>query len=268
MNTTLKLLALSLALVACGDNKAPPDAQKHFRDGPGADAFCSNCPAVPAIGTTQIDRMGRPAINTALNKAFTDETPTTTPGTAAKDAYNANSTQTGWVAAFAGELAQNLAILDVVDGLFCGNGVCETGETNVAGPTQCTADCTAVGTAPIGCGNSAGINGAGTDLASTYGTMAGILASDRLYVDTSKTTCAYYLAVEFGNLTAVGGVPTHTTCGGRAPSYDVIDFTYSALSAGTGGFTQPGFVPKIGDGVAAHTDLLTMFPYLGAPHTP
>ena len=83
MKTTINLLALtSLALVACGDNKSRPDAQSRRDSAPG-DAYCSDCPAAPTIGTTQLDRMGRPAINTALNKAFNDETPTSTAGAAA-----------------------------------------------------------------------------------------------------------------------------------------------------------------------------------------
>lgn len=263
MNTTIKLLITSLALVACGDNKTRPDAARRADSAP-PDAYCSNCPDAPALGTTQLDRMGRPAINTALNKAFTDTTPTSTGGAAAKDAYNAASDKTAWVATNVGEFAKNLAILDVLDGLFCGNLVCETTETNAT----CAADCPgAAGTAQIGCGNQVAVNNTATTNIGAYGTLAGMLADDRLYVDTSKTICAFYLAVEFGVVTAVGGVPSNTTCGGRAPAYDVIDFTYSALSAGLGGFTAPpAFMPKIGDGVTAHTDLLTTFPYLGAPH--
>jgi len=258
---TINLLALtSLALVGCGDNKTRPDAASR-RDSAPPDAYCSNCPAAPTIGTTQIDRMGRPAINTALNKAFNDTTPTSTAGDAAKDAYNANSDRSTWQTMFAAEFASNLAILDVLDGGICGNGLCETGETNVT----CAADCT---TTPqvgdgIGCGNQVAINTAGTTQAMRYGTLAGLLADDRLFVDTSRTTCGLYLAVEFGAVTTSG----NTTCGGRAPAYDVIDFTLSAVGMGLKGFSTDGnFTPQISDGVAAHTDLLTAFPYLGPPH--
>lgn len=260
MNTTIKLLSLtSLALVACGDNKSRPDAATR-RDGPPPDAICSNCPAAPAIGTTQLDRMGRPAINTALNKAFNDESPTSTAGNAAKDAYNADGTKTAWPATYAAELAANVAILDVLDGGLDGNGLCEFGETAATH----AGDCPGVGQVGTGtgCGNSAAYNAAGTTPAMGYGALAGILADDRLYLDTSKTTCGLYLAVEFSVVTSVA----NATCGGRAPAYDVIDFTYSVVAAGTAGFTQPNFVPKIGDGVGPHADLLTAFPYLGAPH--
>jgi hypothetical protein len=259
----IKLLAFTaLVFAACGDNKSRPDAATR-RDGPPADAYCSNCPAPPAIGTTQIDRMGRPAINTALNYAFTDETPATATGNAKKDAYNADKDKATWRTTYTGEFASNLAILDVLDGGVCGNGICELGETNVLNVAgTCTEDCTAVGTAKVGCGNQAAINNGGTDAVTTYGPLAGILADDRLYVDTSKTMCLYYLAVEFG---MVGPSP-NTTCGGRAPNYDVIDFTYSALAGGFSAFNLTTFAPEFGDGVGAHTDLLATFPFLGTPH--
>lgn len=261
MTKTINLLALtSLALVACGDNKSVPDAARR-RDGAPADAYCSNCPAAPAIGTTQIDRMGRPAINTALNKAFTDETPTTVAGDAAKDAYNASSNKTTWQSSFIGEFAANIAILDVLDGGAPDNGLCEFGETNSTFPTECPTSAQ-IGSG-TGCGNSAGVSAYSTKTSPVmaYGTLAGLLADDRLYLDTSKTTCAFYLAVEFGALTS-----GNSTCGGRAPAYDVIDFTYSAAAAGFAGFNLTGFIPKYGDGVGPHTDYLAAFPYLGTPH--
>lgn len=263
---TINLLALtSLALVACGDNNTRPDAPSR-RDSASPDAYCSNCPAAPTIGTTQIDRMGRPAINTALNKAFDDETPTSTAGAAAKDEYNANSDRMTW-AGYIPEFVTNLGILDVLDGGVCGNGLCETGEANIAGSGNiaCASDCPGtpqVGSG-IGCGNQVGINTAGTNALMRYGTLAGLLADDRLYLDTSRTACGLYLAVEFGVVTGGG----NTTCGGRAPAYDVIDFTYSALAMGLKGFSTDGnFTPQVGDDVTAHTDLLTAFPYLGPPH--
>ena len=111
MTKTINFLALtSLALVACGDNKSRPDAAQR-RDSSPADAYCSNCPAVPAIGTTQIDRMGRPAINTALNKSLDDATPTSLAGDAAKDAYNADANKATWQASYTGEFAKNIAMM-------------------------------------------------------------------------------------------------------------------------------------------------------------
>lgn len=222
-NTLTLLAATSLALVACGDNKSRPDAATRRDARPDA-PYCQTCPAAPAIGTTQLDRMGRPAINTALIGTFTSLEATK------KDAYNANADRSTWQAMHLGEMAQNLAVFDSLD------------ET---------------------CGTQVGFSSTGTTNAMAYGTLAGLLADDRLYLDTSKGTCAHYLAVEFGVVTAM----PNQTCGGRAPSYDVIDTTYTALAVGTGGFSTDGnFTPAVGDGVPVHTDLLATFPYLGAPH--
>lgn len=136
----------------------------------------------------------------------------------ARDMYNAAG-QSAW-SGFAGDIAASLAVYDSLD-TVCGNQVL-----------------------------------AGADAAAgRYDTLAGALADDRLYVDTSKSTCGQYLAVE---LNATGVIP-NDDCGGRAPSYDVIDTTYSALAIGA--------PTGVGDGVAAddgaHSD--TAFPFLAAP---
>ena len=227
MNTITKLLALGLFVVGCGDNKSSPDAGG-ARDARTPDALCSNCPAAPVIGTTQIDRMGRPAINTALNNTFNTNT---TAANTAKDAYNANTDRSTWQS-FVAEFSANLAVYDSLDGM---------------------------------CGNSVGYNSQGSNNEGAYGNAAGLLTDDRLYLDTSRGECSFYLAVEFGVVTGGG----NTTCGGRAPEYDVIDFSYSALVAGVFGFSQDGtFTPAIQDGADAHDDLLETFPYLGPPHAP
>lgn len=114
-------------------------------------------PPPPALGA-QIERMGRPAINTALNHTFDGDTTTKD---AAKDAWNLASDPTQWGTSFAGEVAANLAILDSLD-TVCGN-------QPLAGPN---ADAT------------------------RYATLAGALADDRLWVNTKGTTCSIYLAVE------------------------------------------------------------------------
>jgi hypothetical protein len=72
-------------------------------------------PAPPTLGV-QIDRMGRPAINTALNHTFDK---TAAAGTA-EDAYNADTTESNWVTAYSPQFAANLAVLDALDGV-CGN---------------------------------------------------------------------------------------------------------------------------------------------------
>jgi len=269
MKTTIKLLILALSIAACGDNKGAPDARQH-PDGPPGDAQCSNCPAAPTLGA-QIDRMGRPAINTLLNHGFDG----TAAGGPAKDAYNQDTDKATWVTSYGGtfptsEFVRNLGVLDAIDTGFCGNKICELGEkgdTAAGVGTVCADDCTSaqVGTiTATACGNQVLFNGGTLDTtpaADSYSALANIMAADELYLDTSKTTCQFYLAVEFGVVTGGG----NSTCGGRAPQYDVIDFSLSAIAAGLSGFTT-ALVPKLGDGVGPHTDYLATFPYLGLPH--
>jgi hypothetical protein len=272
MKTTTKLLILLVSLAACGDNKDRPDARQS-PDGPPADAQCSNCPAAPTLGT-QIDRMGRPAINTLLNHGF-DGTSAAGP---AKDAYNADANKATWPATYLDEFKNNLGVLDAIDTGVCGNGRCEVAEFKLSDGTStaCNAsgeDC--AGTTPSatnnGCGTTVLYNGGagGAPAADSYNALAGLLASDELWLDPSKGVCGLYFAVEFG--VVISGQPSggNTTCGGRAPQYDVIDFSLSAIAMGIPGFSADGlFTPKIGDGVTAHDDYLPTFPYLGEPHTP
>lgn len=301
MKSTIKLLAVAALLVACGDNKSVPDAGKRM-DGPVADAMCSNCPAAPALGA-QIDRMGRPAINTALNHGFEGASAAKE---AAKTAYNtANPADTTMLAPFVPEFMKNLAVIDALDTGICGNAICERGEANVAGGTNvaCPADCPAtgqiggicgntvceygeantatgtniacptdcptanqVGTIPVnGCQNQVLYNGGmnAPPNAMSYQTLATVLVGDELYLDTSKAICAFYLAVEFG----VAISQPNTTCGGRAPQYDVIDFTFSLGALGLKGFSTDGlFTPQFKDNAGPHTDYLPSFPYLGDPN--
>jgi hypothetical protein len=258
---TIMLASLAAALAACGDNRDLPDARQR-NDASPADARCSDCPAAPAIGATQLDRMGRPAINTALNHAFDTSS---TAADAAKDAYNADKDKPSWPMTYTSALASSIGVFDSFDTGVCGNGICETGETNVS----CAADCTTAGTLD-GCGNAL-LYGTPT-MTTSYNALAGLLANDALFLDTSRGTCSVYLAVELG--VVMSSAPT--TCGGRAPQYDVIDATYSALASGIAGFSTDNlFTPKFncdgagmhcGDDVAAHTDFLSAFPYLGEPH--
>jgi hypothetical protein len=271
MKTTTKLLSLLLllSLAACGDNKDRPDARQP-PDGPGADAQCSNCPAAPALGT-QIDRMGRPAINTLLNHGFDG----TTAREPAKDAYNADTSSATWPATYLAAFKDTLGVLDAIDTGLCGNGRCEVAEFDVAGnATACNAagqDCN--GTTPSatnnGCGTTVLYNGGtgSTPAATSYDALAGLLAADELYLDPSKGTCGLFFAVEFG--VVISGMPSggNTTCGGRMPQYDVIDFSLTAIAMGIPGFSTDGlFTPKLTDGTPPHTDYLAAFPYLGNPH--
>lgn len=238
MKTNYLLLGVLVA-AACGDNKAAPKADASVKvDAPPIDAPAF--PAPPALGA-QVDRMGRPTINTALNHVFD---PTAAAGSA-KDAYNADGSPASWVgSANVGEFAKNLAIFDALDSKT---------------------------TPGDGCGNQIGYNGnlsgGGSASLTSYAGLATFLADDQLYFDTNKTSCTTFLAIELDYLS--GSSLPHTTCGGRTPSYDVVDANYSALAAGIAGFnlgTSPP-TPLIGDGVGKHTDVSdTDFPFLGAPH--
>ena len=112
-------------------------------------------PAPPAIGT-QIDRMGRAGVNTALTAPFA---PAATHDSV-QDQYNAASNPTQWAGLFSAPIQGNLAILDSLD-QNCGNQL--------------------LAAAP----------GAGR-----YSRLAGVLVDDRLYVNTASGTCQSYLAVE------------------------------------------------------------------------
>jgi len=243
------LLVGGLFAFGCGDDGTPAhiDGPVNHDDAPKMDAPPN--PAPPTLGA-QVDRMGRPAINTALNHAFDADA---TRCGAAKDAYNQDGDRASWVDAsnkpYVVEFALNLAVLDALDvGAQDGSG-------NVIGK----------------CGNQFGYNGSllggGSATAQSYGLLATALADDRLTLETSKTTCTKYLAVEQSILSG-GAIPINS-CGGRAPSYDVIDISYSALTLGASGFGSGGTVPLVGDGVAQHADTSdTAFPFLGPPHTP
>jgi hypothetical protein len=115
-----------------------------------------NTPTPPKLGA-QIDRFGRPAINTALNHTF-DVDPAKGMG---KDAYNKESDPTKWAALSGAEFSKNLAILDGLD-TVCGNQL-------LAGPMP---------------------------VAGRYTTLAGALSNDRVFLDTSAAACTTYLAVE------------------------------------------------------------------------
>lgn len=112
---------------------------------------------MPTLGK-QIDRMGRPAINTAANNTF--EADDAKAGIA-KNAYNEASDPTQW-ASFATEISRNLAILDSLD-TVCGNQLVADGMKNDP---------------------------------SRYATLSGVLADDRLYVNAAGASCTTYLAVE------------------------------------------------------------------------
>ena len=95
------------------------------------------------------------------------------------------------------------------------------------------------------CGNQ--LLAGATVAAGRYDALAGVLADDQLYVNTATGTCTQYFAVELG-------MPGD--CGGRAPTYDTIDVTLSAVAIG-----MPSGVT---DGISADdkTQSKTTFPFL------
>lgn len=190
------------------DDDRDDDRRSWRDDGRGSDDM-------PRIGRVQIDRMGRPGVNTALTNPFFRESVPSEVETHEEvvDAYNAANRPKRWGTLFAPEIAGNLAILDSLD-TVCGNQL-------LAGP------------APV---------------AGRYGALAAILADDQLYVNTASGSCGQYLAVEAN---AVG--ITNNDCGGRTPLEDTIDTTYSLLAAGILSGVTDG-VPIDGDGTASLTD--------------
>jgi hypothetical protein len=94
-----------------------------------------------------------------------------------------------------------------------------------------------------------------------YGTLASVLADDRLWLDTGATCADGYLSVE---LNGTGAIP-NTDCGGRTLKADVIDATYTALALTPAQLADPTsfFTDKI-NRIDAKTNGAT-FPYLPAP---
>jgi len=124
----IALLALSVSaacLMACSsdDNNnsdGGKDATNDTINNPDVqnDAGDSGGNPPPPTLKTQIDRIGRPAINTALNHVFDS----TSAADTAKDAYNADKNVAGWQAAYLAEFAKNLGIFDALD-TVCGNQI-------------------------------------------------------------------------------------------------------------------------------------------------
>ena len=190
---------MSVAGYGCGDDDdiiSKDSGTTPETSAPETGTDASNKPPGPPTLGAQINRMGRPAINTALNHVFDADAGGA--GTA-KDDYNKDTDQAGWRAKYIGETSKNLAIFDGVDQV-CGNGLLVN---NDAGPSF--------------------------ENTKVYGALGGVTADDRLWLDVNGATCDMYLAVE-GQ--ATGAIP-NADCGGRALKYDVIDVTYSAASKGT-----------------------------------
>ncbi|MEO8843692.1 MAG: hypothetical protein ABI591_08260 [Kofleriaceae bacterium] len=247
--TKLSIIVFAASLAAgCGDNIKLTDA------GGGGSDSTTGFPAAPALGP-QMDRLGRPAINTVLNHGFD------TGGGPSKDAYNQDASPGGWLAAYTALFAGNLALIDVLDtGLTCnGMGTCTQSAAVAPG---------------AGCGNQAFYNGnatgGGAAKLDSYSVLASVLTNDQLFLDTGVTlaelpaTHQGYLAVELSAF----GVIQNVVGGGRAPTMDVIDTSYTALAVGITGFDSSNqFNPAFGDGVGPHMGVTnTTFPFLAAPN--
>jgi hypothetical protein len=237
MRKTLAMLCAT-ALAGCGDNKPGSDNEIHHDGGnPDTPKF----PAPPMLGA-QIDRVGRPAITTALIGAFAADPAKT----AIRTAYNQATDPATWKSTVVqagvtieAELKNNLAVWDAFD-----TGMSVTG---------------------AGCGNVMHYTGPPGPM--SYQFMADVLSDDELHVDTSRAACTVYFALELEYLS--GGTFLHMTCGGRMPSRNVIDMTYSILAAGSNGLDGPAgdFAPKLHGSLSPHADAKdTTFPFLGAPH--
>lgn len=251
MNTTMKLTAVALlglgALVtACGDDDTGGTSTTATTTSTGGAGGMGTggmgtggmggdpgptFPPAPKVGA-QIDRMGRPAINTVGSETFDK-----TKRDAALDAYNVEGDPSKW-STFAPSIAKSLAVLDALD------------KADNADATK------------AGCGNQVAAGGKTTKGA--YDTLAGVLADDRLWVKlNAKGGCGLYLGVEANFL----GV-TNDFCGGRTPVDDVVDESYSLLS-GAFDFSKLPMNPFLfGDGVAVEAATKTAyeagFPYFAA----
>jgi uncharacterized protein DUF4331 len=135
-----------------------------------------------------LDRMGRALTGNALLGTFE----TADASNRRKEQYN-RAPRDGW-AAFAPDIARNLAIYDGFDGQ-CGNQWLAV--QNAADPTR-------------------------------YDALARLLADDRLWVNSTARDCRQYLAAEFDFVGALNG-----DCGGRTPTYDAVDVFRSLLANGT-----------------------------------
>jgi hypothetical protein len=186
-------------------------------------------PAMPTLGTTQIDRMGRPAINTATDDTFlvpngaSFKPSDDATRAAAEDTYNGAKDSSQWATLFTPTMALNLGVLDALDG-NCENQLAS-------------------------CGNDQQADG------KCYTALAGVLADDKLWVKTTNTSCGVYLAVEADAL----GVIVNGDCGGRRPVDDVIQTTYSVVALGAVSGFDDGITPPQG----LHPDT---FPFMAAPH--
>ncbi len=283
MNQTVKLLGTTLLgaamLIACGDDTTGgggsgagdtgggggdggnPTTGGGGTGGDGGTGGTGGMPGFPAIPefSTQIDRMGRPAINTALSGAFVQFNAGGMPVAAnaadralIQDGYNSDDQQNTWLADYVGLFGANLAVLDSLD-----TGVDPDG----AGPAGVLTNAQACTNQPASCGV--------VGMPACYNPLGAILTQDFIWVRTDGVdgagACSAvapaalnegYLAVELNGST----LSPNSGCGGRRPVDDTIAFTYSVVS-GTFGY---GFI--FDDNIAARNGQHPeTFPYMAPP---
>jgi len=237
------------ALAGCGNTDAPlrPDgapgdgaALDSGHGAPSTDARpdAAGIPAPPVLGA-QLDRRGRPMIREALIGVFASDATKA----AAQAIYDQAPDPASWTTTtvrtnvtIQDELAANLAVFDAID----------SGLVTQAGTLQ-------------GCGNALKFSGH----PGAYQEAARLFGDDQLYVDTWFASCDVYFDLE---IQFVQTAVIHTTCGGRTPSHDVVDVTYSVLAGGVQALSPGQRNGLIGDAATAHTDVTSTFPFLGPPH--
>lgn len=215
LTTILLALGVATAFAACDDDDNNNlDAGADVDTGTNGTPRGADNPPTPGV---QIDRMGRAAINTALNNTFNADSDAKD---SAKDAYNADDAPGDW-SDYQDDFAGSLAILDSLD-TVCGNQLLAGDEAE----------------------------------AGRYSGLAGVLTDDQLYVNTDSGECGTYLGLE---AEVVGVLPAGAGgCGGRTPSDDVIERSYSVLAAGA----LEGVDDTITADDGAQSD---EFPFLGPP---
>jgi hypothetical protein len=230
-------LALA-ALAGCGGGHGGQAAG----NGPDGGSDAGGTPMPPALGV-QLDRMGRPGVGEFLIGTLGDA------GAAdRRTAYQQASDPTTWLTTtlatnvtVSSELQGNLALYDSID---TGQGV---GTTTL-----------------VGCTNAFDYTTPATG--TSYAALATLLADDQIYLDSAKTSCSQYLALE---IEQVGHTVLHSTCGGRILSYDAIDTLLSLVMSGLSGLTFDSnalLVPLDHSAATVHADITDTFPFLGPPN--
>ncbi|MBP6608737.1 MAG: hypothetical protein KA258_04055 [Deltaproteobacteria bacterium] len=188
-----------------------------FFDLGGVDGATAFIPGRPLADAVQYDRVGRPLVSSMLINPFGFAKDKDYPDQT-KDIYNGAVPMRGWTPYSNQPFIQsNLGVWDSLD---------------------------------ANCGNQAGA--AATASQTRYQKLGDLFTEDRLWVDTGKTACTRYMAVELKFL----NVPTIDDCGGRSPGIDAVDQTYSLL-VGQGATVSDG-VAQDPDGVPS----TSVFPFL------